>query len=121
MPANLRNDLMNNYLKLTKFAVQSYLSGVEKMRIGFVSRANTKDKENHVINGFIDIDTDQVLQLTNFNKVNAWGILKNIVEAINKQNDGSFLLLKSLASQKPIIKLLKLPAETNIDEDEEDF
>ena len=46
---------------------------------------------------------------------------ENIVEAINKQNDGTFLLLKSLASQKPIIKLLKLPAETNIDEDEEDF
>ena len=121
MPANLRNDLMNNYLKITKFAVQSYLAGVDKMKIGFVSRSNIKDKENHIINGFLDIDTDQILNLTNFNKVNAWGILKNIVDIINNQNDGTFLLLKSLASQKPIIKLFKLPPETNIDEDEEEF
>jgi translation initiation factor 3 subunit D len=121
MPANLRNDLMNNYLKLTKFAVQSYLSGVDKMKIGFVSRSNIKDKENHIINGFLDIDTDQILNLTNFNKLNAWGILKNIVDIINKQNDGTFILMKSLASQKPIIKLLKLPVEANIDEEDEEF
>ena len=72
MSANLRNDLMNDYLKITKFAVQSYISGVEKMRIGFVSRANTKDNENHIINGFLDTETDQILSLTNFNKINAY-------------------------------------------------
>ncbi len=76
MSANLRNDLMNNYLKITKFAVQSYLAGVDKIRIGFVSRANTKDNENHILNGFLDTETDQILSLTNFNKNNAY-LFKN--------------------------------------------
>lgn len=71
MSTNLRNDLMNNYLKITKFAVQSYLAGVEKMRIGYVSRANLKDNQNHIINGFLETETDQILSLTNFNKLNA--------------------------------------------------
>ena len=71
MSTNLRNDLMNNYLKITKFAVQSYLAGVEKMRIGFVSRNTLKDNENHIINGFLETETDQILSLTNFNKINA--------------------------------------------------
>lgn len=51
----------------------------------------------------------------------SWGVLKNIVEIINKQNDGTYILMKSLASQKPIIKLFKLPVDANIDEEEEDF
>ncbi len=47
--------------------------------------------------------------------------MKNIVEIINKQGDGTYILLKSLASQKPIIKLLKLPSDANVDEEEDDF
>jgi len=77
MSGNLRNDLMNNYLKITKFAVQSYLAGVEKMRIGFVSRGHTKDNENHIINGFLETETDQILSLTNFNKLNGYLIISN--------------------------------------------
>ena len=47
--------------------------------------------------------------------------MKSIVDIINKQNDGTYILMKSLASQKPIIKLYKLPADANIEEEEEDF
>lgn len=64
----LRKELVNNHLKLTKWAVQSMVAGASVVRIGFVTRKNLKDPNNHVIVGFYDIKTEELMNLTNFNK-----------------------------------------------------
>ena len=68
MSQHLRKELPNNHLKLTKWGVQSYLGGVETIKIGFVSRKNTKINNTHVLSGFYDIKLNDLLSVTNFNR-----------------------------------------------------
>ena len=67
MSQHLRKELPNNFLKITKWGVQSYLAGVEHIKIGFVSRKNTKTNNSHVITGFYDVKLNDLLNVTNFN------------------------------------------------------
>jgi translation initiation factor 3 subunit D len=60
-----------NHLKLMKWAVQSYLAGASKIKIGFVTRNNTKDNTSHAIVGFYDINIDEIIKYTNFSKSRA--------------------------------------------------
>jgi translation initiation factor 3 subunit D len=68
MSQHLRKELPNNHLKLTKWGVQSYLAGVDHLKIGFVSRKNTKNNSAHVLSGFYDIKLNDLLSVTNFSK-----------------------------------------------------
>jgi translation initiation factor 3 subunit D len=68
MSQHLRKELPNNHLKITKWGVQSYLGGVENIKIGFVSRKNTKNNSAHVLSGFYDIKLNDLLSVTNFSK-----------------------------------------------------
>lgn len=61
----------NNHLKLMKWAVQAYLAGASKIKIGFVTRKNTKEADTHSIVGFYDINIDEIIKYTNFNKSRA--------------------------------------------------
>lgn len=88
----MKKELQNNHLKLTKWGVNCYLAGVNKMKIGFVTRKNIKENNEHFISGFYDVNTDNLLKVTNFNKFIAWGIVKEVIELIRRQKeDGSFI------------------------------
>jgi translation initiation factor 3 subunit D len=67
MSQHLRKELPNNFLKITKWGVLSYLGGVENIKIGFVSRKNTKANDSHSILGFLDVKLNDLLNVTNFN------------------------------------------------------
>jgi hypothetical protein len=67
MPHHFRKELLNNHLKITKWGVQSYLSGIEYVKIGFVTRNSTKSNTGHTIVGFSDIRINELLTNTNFN------------------------------------------------------
>jgi translation initiation factor 3 subunit D len=68
MSHHFRKELLNNHLKITKWGVQSYLAGVDTIKMGFVTRTNTKSIANHTIVGFSDININDLLFNTNFNK-----------------------------------------------------
>jgi translation initiation factor 3 subunit D len=121
MSQHLKKELYNNHLKLTKWGVQSYLAGVDEMKIGFVTRKNMKNNTAHKLVGFFDTNPNDILSITNFNKFIAWGIFKHIIDIIRIQPDGTFILLKTLTSAKPLVKLLKLPANSNLQQEEEEF
>lgn len=69
MSQHLRKDLPNNYLKILKWGVQSYLAGVDTLKLAFVSRKNTKSNALHTIYGFYDVRLSDILSVTNFNKM----------------------------------------------------
>lgn len=71
MSQHLRKELPNNFLKISKWGVQSYLSGVDNIKIGFVTRKNTKANNIHSIVGFYDVKVNDILNVTNFNKSTA--------------------------------------------------
>jgi translation initiation factor 3 subunit D len=121
--ALLKKELLNNHLKLTKWGVCSYLGGVSKIKIGFVTRKNVKENNEHLITGFYDIHTNDLLKITNFNKNIAWGIFKEIIDHIRRtKGDAYFILMKTLGSTtaKSMLKLYKVPEDyfKNLDEEE---
>lgn len=121
MSQHLRKELPNNFLKITKWGVQSYLAGVETIKIGFVTRKNTKSNASHLIVGFYDIRQKDLLNVTNFNRQTSWGIFKHFIDLVRNQPDGTFILMKTLAGPKPMVKLVKLPPNTNLDNEEDEF
>ena len=116
---HLKKELTGNYLRLTKYGVQSYLAGVDKVKIGFVSRKNVKSNKEHLIYGFHETESKAILAFTNFNYRIAWGIVKQIAESMQNQSDGEYVLLKTIAGPKPIIKVYKMKKELSDDEEEE--
>ena len=108
----IKKELKNNYLKLAKWGILSYLGGVKQLKIAFVTRKNINDNTNHVISTIYDLGTDNLLLLTNFSKSIAWGIFKEIITMIqNYKDDGSFILMKTFGetSAKSLLKLYKVP------------
>ena len=115
IPILLKKELQSNHLKLTKWGVNCYLAGVDKMKIGFVTRKNTKENTNHLISGFYDVSCDDLLKVTNFNKTIAWGIFREIIEIIRRQkNDGAYIIMKTLGltGAKSMLKLYSVPEST---------
>jgi translation initiation factor 3 subunit D len=50
-----------------RWGVQSYLSGANKIKLGFVSRKSPKDNTKHMVLGFLDMSVDDIVGFTNFN------------------------------------------------------
>ena len=108
----IKKDLKNNYLKMTKWGILSYLGGVKKLKIAFVTRKDIKNNNKHVISTIYNLDTDDLLLLTNFSKNIAWGIFKEIISIIkNYKEDGNFILMKTFGetSAKSLLRLFKVP------------
>ena len=108
----IKKELKNNYLKLTKWGILSYLGGVKKLKFAFVTRRDIKNNQKHVISTIYNLGTDDLLLLTNFSKNIAWGIFKEIISLIrNYKEDGSFILMKTFGetSAKSLLKLFKVP------------
>jgi translation initiation factor 3 subunit D len=119
----LKKELINNHLKLTKWGVNCYLAGIEQIKLAFVTRKNLKDNNNHLISGFYNIKTKELLKITNFNPSIAWGIFKDIIDFVKQtKEDSSFILMKTLGTttSKSMLKLYNVP-ETyfeNLEEEE---
>lgn len=112
----IRKELQPNHLKITKWGVCSYLGGVEKLKIAFVTRKenkDTKEGQEHLISGVYEISTEQILKVTNFNKDIAWGIFKEIIDLIQRQkDDGDYILMKTISlANKSMLKLYRVPRE----------
>ena len=108
----IKKELKNNYLKIAKWGILSYLGGVKKLKIAFVTRKDLKSNNKHVISTIYNLGTDDLLLLTNFSKNIAWGIFKEIISIIqNYKEDGSFILMKTFGetSSKSLLKLFKVP------------
>ncbi len=44
-----------------------------------------------------------------------------MIELVRNQPDGTFILLKTLAGPKPLVKLVKIPANVNLEPDDDEF
>ena len=118
----IKKELKNNYLKLAKWGILSYLGGVKKLKIAFVTRKDLKNNNKHVISTIYNLGTDDLLLLTNFSKNIAWGIFMEIISIIkNYKEDGSFILMKTFGetSAKSLLKLFKVP-DSYFKNDEDD-
>ena len=101
------------------------LAGVDLIKMGYVSRNNTKDSFNHFILGTQSYKPKELTTLINLNTGNAWGILKAIVDLCLGLEEGKYLLLKD--PNKPLVRFYTIPPdafeeqeEYGMDEEEEE-
>ncbi|KAF1999433.1 translation initiation factor eIF-3, subunit D [Amniculicola lignicola CBS 123094] len=115
--AVLATEMKNNSCKLARWTVQSILAKADTMKLGFVSRANPKNNNDHVILGVLtnkprDFATQMALSLNN-----GWGIVRTIVDMVSKMDDGKYVLVKD--PNKPLLRLYSVPDHTFEEEVEE--
>ena len=76
----------------------------------FVSRANPKVPDRHVILGVVGYDPRKFAEQMNLNLGNGWGIVRTIVDQIRGMNDGRYILVKD--PNKPLLRLYEVPSGT---------
>lgn len=110
--------MKNNSCKLAKWAVQSILAGAETMKIGYVSRANAKDKWRHVILSTVSLRPSDFAGQLNVSLANGWGIVRTVTDLCLKQPEGKYVLIKD--PNRPVIRLYSVPMTAFTGEDEVD-
>lgn len=114
--AVLAAEIKNNGCKLAKWTVCSLLAGVDQIKFGFVSRANPRATDNHLILGMQQFKPEEFAGQIAQNMDNAWGIVRCIVDMLNKEKDGKYVIMKD--PNKPMIRLYEVP-ENSLSEDED--
>ncbi|KAI1760350.1 eukaryotic translation initiation factor 3 subunit D [Hypoxylon sp. FL1150] len=115
--AVVATEMKNNSVKLARWTVQSILSKADVMKLGFVSRANPKSNDKHVILGVIGWKPKDFANQMNLSLSNGWGIVRTIADMCLKREDGKFVLVKD--PNKSILRLYEVPAGS-FDEDGEE-
>lgn len=86
----------------------------------FVSRANPRSNDKHVILGVIGWKPRDFANQMNLSLSNGWGIVRTIADMClrsSEQQDGKFVLVKD--PNKAILRLYQVPAGSFEDDDEE--
>ncbi|KAK4908025.1 hypothetical protein LTR28_012512 [Elasticomyces elasticus] len=109
--------MKNNSCKLARWTVQSILAKADLMKLGFVSRANPKTSNDHIILGVLGYKPREFAVQMNLNLNNGWAIVRTFVDMVMKEPDGKYVLVKD--PNKPTIRLYNVPKDT-FEEDEGD-
>jgi len=107
--AVLAAELKNNSAKLARWTAMSMLADAELIKLGFVSRLHPRDPYNHMILSMQSFRPTEMLQQTNLDMSNCWGIVKGFVDIIRKQEDGQFVILKD--PNKPLLRIYEVPLD----------
>lgn len=74
----------------------------------FVSRANPKTNDKHVILGVVGWKPRDFAQQMNLSLSNGWGIVRTIADMCLKREEGKYVLVKD--PNKQILRLYEVPA-----------
>ncbi|KAK9355925.1 eukaryotic translation initiation factor 3 subunit D [Lipomyces doorenjongii] len=120
--AVVATEMKNNSCKLARWTVQSILAGADQMKLGFVSRANPKDKARHVILGVVGYKPREFANQMNYSVANGWGIARSIIDMCLALEEGKYIIVKD--PNKPVIRLYEVPRdafdEAPADEEKQD-
>ncbi|GLE05766.1 hypothetical protein PINS_up014814 [Pythium insidiosum] len=97
--AILANELKNNANKLAKWTAQALLSGVDEMKLAYVSRVNYKDPYSHVLLGVQSYNPSTFATQIALNQNNMWGIIKMLAELMLEQPEGKYVIMKDPTSR----------------------
>ncbi|KAF2836202.1 eukaryotic translation initiation factor 3 subunit D [Patellaria atrata CBS 101060] len=115
--AVLATEMKNNSCKLARWTVQSILAKADTMKLGFVSRSNPKNNNDHVILGVLSNKPRDFASQMAMNLANGWGIVRTIVDVVLKMPEGKYVLVKD--PNKPVLRLYQVPDNTFEEDTEE--
>ncbi len=108
----------NNSFKVAKWTAQTFLSGANFMKIGYVSRSNFKDRTSHQLLSTQIAKPEIIANLVALTRKNMWAVMRYFVEISMKQEQGRYALVRD--PNKPLIRLYKLPDPEEEEEEEEE-
>lgn len=121
--AVVATEMKNNSCKLARWTTQAILAKADQMKLGFVSRANPKSAQNHVILGVVGYKPREFASQMNLGLSNGWGIVRTIVDLVRGASEGEegghdrkFVLVKD--PNKPVIRLYEVPMSTFEEDDD---
>lgn len=82
----------------------------------FVSRANPKTNDRHVILGVVGWKPRDFAQQMNLSLSNGWGIVRTIADMCLQREEGKYVLVKD--PNKPMLRLYQVPADSFEDDGE---
>jgi len=103
----LATELKNNMFKIQRWALQAALAGCSSIEIGFLTRQQPKDSSVHSILSIQTYSPQEFFTGMNINLNQMWSILRIVLERINAEEDGKYLLFKD--PHTPNVKLYKIP------------
>ena len=89
------------------------------IRYRFVSRANPKSNDRHVILGVVGWKPRDFAQQMNLSLSNGWGIVRTIADMCLQREEGKYVLVKD--PNKQILRLYEVPAGSFEDDGEGDL
>lgn len=113
--AVVATEMKNNSCKLARWTVQSILANADQMKLGFISRANPRSPNDHVILGVLGYKPRDFAAQMNLNLANGWGIVRTFVDMVMKMGDGKYVLVKD--PNKSVVRLYQVPDDTFEDEE----
>ncbi|KAF2806618.1 eukaryotic translation initiation factor 3 subunit D [Mytilinidion resinicola] len=108
--AVLATEMKNNSCKLARWAVQSILAKADTMKLGFVSRTNPKNNNDHVVLGVLTSKPRDFINQMALNLNNGWGIVRTIADMCLKMEEGKYVLVKD--PNKSVLRLYSVPENT---------
>jgi len=116
--AVLATELKNNSYKLARWTAQALLAGANYIKLGYVSRTNTKDAYNHQVLGVQSYKPTEFANQINLNENNMWAILKHIIDICMSLDPGTYVFLKD--PNKRLVRLYKVPNDAFLAGDDEE-
>lgn len=113
--AVLASEMKNNNCKLAKWASKAFLAGADELRLGFVTRVNPADVDHHQILMVRSFKADNFAEKLQMSEGNFWASLQRILDKLNQQDDGTYILLKD--PNEPKLHLYLVPTGETIGEE----
>ncbi|KAG0681115.1 hypothetical protein C6P40_003865 [Pichia californica] len=100
------DEVKKNNNKLSQWATECVLGGINQIKLGFITRADPKSNASHLVAGTMTSTIDILCQQLKLSINNGWGIVKSFIDIIEHEggdNDYRFVIFKTPNSQKVII------------------
>jgi len=117
--AVLATEMKNNSCKLARWTTQSILAKADTMKLGFVSRTNPKNNNDHVVLGVLTNKPREFASQMALNLNNGWGIVRTIVDMVLRMDEGKYVLVKD--PNKSLLRLYSVPLSTFEEEEMEEL
>lgn len=116
--AVLATELKNNAPKLARWAASALVSGVDLVKLGFVSRSHPRDASAHSVLGAHTVKPKELAANIALSPETCWGIAHAVIDLAMRLGDGKYLLVRE--SGKPVVRLYSVPVDAFDDEEDEE-
>jgi len=107
--AILAIEMKKNSFKLARFLSSALLGDVDEVKLGFVTRFNSKSVHKHQVLMAKHYSTQTLAESVNIRTKTLWGSLKVLLDKLLALEDGEYLLLRD--ANKPMLHVYSIPED----------